>query len=154
MSLLQYLCKLKGTVMDWIGFCGFVCLNRRSSDKILATVTKLKYPSSGTHPSLCTEDIPSGMSLLFKPSQALWLFTLTSCCLLTSAMPCISLFKSWDSLQYKYYSREYTQSSKHTLCKYIIPTASLNCVHWVFVWFVNKHTKENVYLVYLNMMSF
>lgn len=43
MPLLQYLCKLKRIMMDWIGLCGFVCLNRRFSVKILATVTKLEY---------------------------------------------------------------------------------------------------------------
>lgn len=30
-------------MMDWIGLCGFVCLSRRFSVKILATVTKLEY---------------------------------------------------------------------------------------------------------------
>lgn len=34
-------------MMDWIGLCGFVCLNRRSSVKLLATVMKLKYSCSG-----------------------------------------------------------------------------------------------------------
>ena len=34
-------------MMDWIGLCGFVCLNRRSSVKILATLAKLEYPCSG-----------------------------------------------------------------------------------------------------------
>lgn len=38
MSPLQYLCRLNGTMMDRRALCGLVCLNRRSSVKILATV--------------------------------------------------------------------------------------------------------------------
>lgn len=110
-----------------MGLCGFVCLSRRFFVKILASVKKFKYPCSGILSLifLCAQRTsPQDNAAVQNPTA----FMNVHPDLVLAFELCIAYNCPLCSMS----TKEYTQSSKHTSCKYVIPTASLKCIHWVF----------------------
>lgn len=54
--------------MDGIGLCGFVCFNRRSPVKILATVMRLQFVLCNTPPFSGNRDLPKTIYMVTPPT--------------------------------------------------------------------------------------